>query len=174
MNRPTVLFSTAGIVLTFLAVALWPARSDVSDDATLQAESSGPLDGLSFDGMFASPDGSSGRADVLHFGDGKFWSKICVPCGFPPGPYQARTTDEGVRFEGVLESPDRGRFRYTGIVKDGRIIARINWRKERWYWTIDKDFRFEGARAKNTVKISAESVTVLALTADPDHEKCRL
>ncbi len=173
MVRAVTLLAVAGILLTFFLLAQWPARSEDGGQAAIPVSASGALDGLSFEGMFGPSGGSSDRADVLYFNDGYFWSKNCVPCGFLPGPYRSRETDEGIRFEGVLESPDRGRFRYTGLVKNGKVYAQINWRKERWYWTIDKDFRFEGARAESSASVSAKSVMLVALAVKPEADTCR-
>lgn len=173
MFRTATLLAFAGIGLTAFLVVVWPARSEEGGRLVIPISASGPLDGLSFEGMFGPADGSSDVADVLFFRDGHFWSENCIPCGFSPGPYRARRTDEGIHFEGMLESPDRGRFHYTGVVKGGRVQAHINWRKERWYWTIDKDFQFEGARTERPATASAKSMTRIALTAKPDPDKCR-
>lgn len=172
MVRSATLLALAGILVSFFLLAQWPARSDEGEALAIPVSSRGALDGLSFEGMFGPADGSSDRPDVLYFGDGQFWSKNCVPCGFLPGSYRAQQTDEGIRFEGMLESADRGRFLYTGLVKDGQLIAQINWRKERWYWTINKDFSFEGTRAAST-SASAKDMTRIALAAKPGRDQCR-
>ncbi|WP_435103588.1 hypothetical protein [Arhodomonas sp. AD133] len=104
----------------------------------------GPLDGMDFVGDFGPAGGPADSRDTLHFRDGRFWSGSCVPCGYPPGAYWVRVTGDGIHFRGELENPEGGRFVYVGVVRDGRIEAHINWRRERWYWTIDRDFRFEG------------------------------
>ena len=173
MARITTKSSVAFIALALILVALWPIRAEVSEQTARSVEASHALDGQSFKGMFGPPDGSSDRADELHFRDGRFWSKNCVPCGFLPGPYRAWVTAEGTRFEGVLQSPERGRFLYQGLVKDGKVYARLNWRKERWYWTIDKDFRFEGVRAERSATVSVEDMTRVALAARPESDECR-
>ena len=172
MVRIAPLFALAGVIVIFFILAQWPARSNEGTELGIPLWSQGVLDGLSFEGMFGPAERSPDKADVLYFRDGLFWSKICVPCGFPPGPYRARRTDEGIQFEGVLESPDRGRFLYSGLVKDGRLVAQVNWRKERWYWTIDKDFRFEGAQGESTTP-SAQDMTRVALAAKPGPKRCR-
>ncbi len=172
MIRTATLLAVATILLMFFLLAQWPARSEEGEALAIPVSSQGALDGLSFEGMFGPADRSPDKADVLYFRNGQFWSKICVPCGFPPGPYRARRPDDGIQFEGVLKSPDRGRFLYTGLVKNGQLVARINWRKERWYWTIDKDFRFEGAQAESTA-VSAQDMTRVALAAKPGPDQCR-
>ncbi|MDX1555640.1 MAG: hypothetical protein R3212_06410 [Xanthomonadales bacterium] len=172
MVRIASLLALAGIPLTLFLLAQWPARSNEGPELAVPVSSQGALDGLSFKGKLGPSDRAPDKADVLYFKNGQFWSKICVPCGFPPGPYRARRTDEGIEFEGILESPDRGRFLYTGLVKDGKLVARINWRKERWYWTIDKDFRFEGAQGESTTA-SAQDMMRVALAAKPGPDQCR-
>lgn len=174
MIRNVTFLAVAAVVSTIFLFALTSVGSEESEQSAMPVSGSGLLDGLSFEGMFGPPDGLSDRPDMLHFRDGQFWSKNCVPCGFLPGPYRAWTTNEGVRFEGILASADRGRFLYQGVVRDGKIYARLNWRKERWYWTIDKDFRFEGKRTENAMALSVKNMRLVALAADPEPGACRL
>lgn len=129
---------------------------------------------MSFVGKLG-PDGKPlDRDDILFFRDGQFWSKNCVACSFQPGAYFTRHADGGIEFQGVLESVERGRFSYIGVVRDGRVNARINWRKERWYWSIDKDFRFEGELAPDIDVPSVQQASQLASSAGPKPQDCRL
>ena len=105
---------------------------------------SGDLDGLDFLGMLKSTDGSISLDDTMHFRDGHFWSTGCTKCSFMPGAYWTRRRGEAIEFRGALESPERGRFDYNGTIEAGKIEATIHWRKERWYWTIDRDYVFQG------------------------------
>ena len=70
-----------------------------------------------------------------------------MPCGFAPAVYWVTRSEEGIHFRGRTESPEAGAFAYDGVVSGNRISVRIRWRKERWYWTIDRVFRFEGEAA---------------------------
>ena len=134
----------------------------------------GPLDGMTFVGKFGPADKPLDTDDRLHFDDGQFWSAICVKCGFHPGRYWVREDSEGMHFLGELVS-ERGRFRYHGRVKNGRIEVRINWRKERWYWTIDRDFRFEGTLENADAAPSAQDASSVAAAVGPERpESCRL
>jgi len=103
----------------------------------------GALDGMAFVGKIG-PAGAPDMDDALYFEDGHFWSQACTRCGFAPGPYWYRHIGDAIEFHGVLESEERGRFSYLGIVRDGRISASINWRHDRWYWSIDRDLSFDG------------------------------
>lgn len=131
---------------------------------------SGPLDGLAFAGTFGPAGEPADLTDTLYFADGRFWSENCVPCGFAPGIYWVRYGDEGTHFRGRLQSPQSGRFTYEGVVRDdGRIVVDINWRKDRWYWSIDRDFRFVGEAAEpETAARAAAQAARAALDARAD------
>lgn len=155
------------ILLASLLLALAPLRPVPGEENARPHPAQGPLDGMKFVGTFG-PEGEPGdREDVLYFGDGHFWSRNCVPCGFPPGEYWVRYSGGAVHFRGELQSSERGRFAYSGVIRDGRVTAHINWRKERWYWTIDRDFRFEGVLVQRTAELSASRTARLARTAGP-------
>lgn len=133
----------------------------------------GPLDGMVFEGKFGPKGGPADQQDTLHFGGGKFWSANCVPCGFPPGEYWVRRTSEGLHFRGTLTSEDSGVFTYEGVVRDEEIEVSINWRKERWYWTIDRDFWFRGRLAEGQAVGSPAAATKRAMGVKPaDTEGC--
>ena len=103
-------------------------------------------DGL--DPRVAGDGGGRRIEDSLHFRGGFYWSKGCIACSFAPGPYSARAVEGGVEFTGVLESPERGVFSYAGLVTETGLVAEIGWRRERWYWTLERGFRFEGVSAR--------------------------
>lgn len=111
---------------------------------------SGLLDGQDFEGILGPAGDGGGRRieDSLHFRGGFYWSKGCIACSFAPGPYSARAVEGGVEFTGVLESPERGVFSYAGLVTETGLVAEIGWRRERWYWTLERGFRFEGVSAR--------------------------
>lgn len=126
-----------------VAVSAWLFLSGAAAMDPGPPSGNGPLDGMVFAGQIGPADNPD-RADHLYFADGQFWSGECVRCGFEPGVYWVRHTADGIAFRGVLESAERGTFTYKGMVRDGRIDVSINWRHERWYWTIDRDLRFIG------------------------------
>ncbi len=161
-------------VLIGLAVALAPVGLALGDDAVTPSApvtppaSHGRLDGMRFVGMFG-PDGQpGGKQDVLYFGDGQFWSAICVPCGFAPANYWVRSVGDAIHFRGEMGSPERGMFRYTGVVRGKHLTAKINWRRDRWYWTVDRDFKFEGTLSDIPVRESAAIVARRAQSAGPE------
>ncbi len=136
----------AGIALAFLSAVLIQqlALRSVAGDRTYPTGVTGILDGRSFVGQLKSVDGANTLDDTLHFSEGHFWSSGCTKCSFMPGSYWTRQNGAAIEFQGVLESPERGRFTYQGSVVDGRVEAKIHWIRERWYWTVDRDYVFEG------------------------------
>lgn len=147
-------------IITLVAGAAGPV--DGSDP-----EARGPLDGMVFRGEFGPADAPADRMDRLHFNEGKFWSGNCVPCGFPPGAYWVRRVRETIHFRGTMHSAESGTFTYRGRVEDGRISATIHWRKERWYWTIERAFHFQGHAVQHDHRVSPATVRDKALAAKP-------
>jgi len=131
----------ASTLLGILVIAFVVSEAFSGDEG---AAPHGRLDGLRFIGTFAPEGENAGRKDTLLFSDGHFWSAICVPCGFTPGVYWVRDVGDAIHFRGQMESPERGTFTFIGVVRDGQVSAKIHWRKERWYWSLERDFRFEG------------------------------
>jgi hypothetical protein len=127
---------------------------------------------MSFVGSLG-PEGEPGdRDDVIHFADGQFWSENCVPCGFPPGRYWVRYEDDEIHFRGNLRSPDNGEFSYRGVVQGNRLTVTMNWRKERWYWSLDRDFWFEGTLAAMAAAEPSLSPASIAVDAATDPRAC--
>jgi hypothetical protein len=144
-----------------LLVALFPALSALGDDGPPNGRY-GPLDGKSFAGELGPQGRPSDRPDILHFGDGKVWSEACVPCGFAPAPYWVRYDGDAIHFQAELHSPASGTFAYLGVVRDGQLTATMHWRKDRWYWSLSRDFWFEGTLAEVDARQSAASVALVA------------
>lgn len=135
-------------------------------------KASGPLDGMSFVGRIG-PQGQPDLDDTIYFNDGQFWSAACTRCGFAPAPYWARRVGDAIEFRGTLESPERGVFTYVGVVRDGRLSTEINWRRDRWYWSIDRDLRFVGTLAgPDKAAMTVQSAIVVAAGPSPDPERC--
>lgn len=160
MIPPRGPFSTMRAALVALVLA-WPVAPGAGDG---QLGAHAPLDGLHFVGRLGPEGQAADRDDTLYFADGQFWSENCVPCGFAPGPYWTRHAEDSIHFRGELHSPESGTFSYQGVVQDGRLQATIHWRKERWYWTIRRDFHIEGTLEETPTAAlpSAASVALLA------------
>jgi hypothetical protein len=152
-----------------LALALAAMNPAAGDDAE-HPPSHGLLDGKRFVGMFGPAGQPGDKQDVLYFGDGQFWSAICVPCGFAPANYWIRRVGDAIHFRGEMGSPERGKFHYSGVIRGQHLTATINWRRERWYWSVDRDFTFEGTLSDIPVRESAATMTRRAVSAGPDFE----
>lgn len=137
----------ASISLVLALGALATPAQPQSEAPADPAPASGVLDGRQFAGTFGPEGGASGRPDTLYFSEGRFWSANCVPCGFVPALYWVRHDGDAIHFRGEMHSRERGHFTYVGVIRGDRIEADVRWQKARWYWTIDRTFRFEGRRA---------------------------
>jgi hypothetical protein len=157
------------VPLLFACLAPLAAESDLNGSS-----GHGPLDGLVFKGTFGPAGKPADTVDTLRFGRGKFWSGSCVPCGFKPGNYWFRYVGTAIHFRGELISRDHGSFTYTGVVEDASVEASIQWRKERWYWTIDREFRFRGDLTERAGAQAAGAALKAAMNHNPDPERdCR-
>lgn len=104
-----------------------------------------PLDGRTFKGEIGEIGGDSFSDDTWVFEDGLFASMECQKCGFPKGAYTVTREGDAIHFRTETTCPvTDAALVYTGTVQDGRIKGTYTWTKERWYWTIEKDFWFEG------------------------------
>ena len=116
------------------------------------------LDGLSFSGMTGEKGKGDHHADTITFRDGIFRSLDCENWGFGPAPYEMERVSNGYRFTAILKSPDRGELAWTGTIVDNTARATFRWTHKRWYWTIERDYWFEGTR--DTKRPSASSPAV--------------
>ena len=86
-----------------------------------------------------------------------FISKECErKCGYTEGIYWVRPIDDGV--EVLSETPcleSDATIVWRGVVKGDKIEGTFTWTSERWYWTIEKKFWFNGNLVK-TNTISSE------------------
>lgn len=121
----------------------------------------GILDGMVFSGKI-SQSGQKGFDDKLSFSDGRFWSEICVQCGFKPGKYWTRSVDGNVHFIGEMEG-DYGTFNYEGLIVDDEIQVRVVWKKSRWYWTSSRTLSFQGNAMPQSKPLSAMEVEQFAI-----------
>jgi hypothetical protein len=166
-NRRLWVARLAALCLTATMPIMGVANSGPED-----APMRGDLDGKMFVGTFAPADGASGRQDALSFRDGYFWSGVCVPCGFEPTIYWVRMVGDEIHFRGEMASAESGRFAYSGVVNGNRLVATVDWRKDRWYWSIRRQFRFEGdlseAPITSSVAAMVERARKASVTPEPD------
>lgn len=110
------------------------------------------LDGKTFTGEIVPSGKTSGRAEDFVFVGGKFHSKVCLEWGFKPGPYWIRLENGRLMFMARLTSVENGVMTYQGTILGSKIDATVDWIKPRWYWTMERQFRFRGSENKSAAK----------------------
>jgi len=107
---------------------------------------SAELDGATFLSELGPLGKPADVQDTLVFANGTFVSTECDKrCGYPPAPYFVRRVDGKIEFvsESICLHKD-ATLVWHGTVDDGIIKGRLSWILNRWYWTIEKEFWFEG------------------------------
>ncbi len=145
-----VLLAAVAVVGLVLAPATNPVRAEKA--GTALAKEAGVLDGMTF----ASELGPLGKPadlnDFLVFENGMFVSRECQRrCDYPPAPYLVRRAGEKTEFIIETHCPDKdSTIVWRGTVDDnaGTIKGVFTWTSARWYWTIEKEFWFEGTLAE--------------------------
>ena len=106
------------------------------------------LEGVQFVGPFGAEDERNPEQDTFTFKDGKFATGSCLEWGFLPAPYWVRQGSKGLQFLAELKSPDHGTMRYEGVLDGKELMVIGYWKKERWYWTIERTYRGRGSPSK--------------------------
>ena len=143
----TIVFCATLMPALFLNPTLTVAeesRSNAQDDIA----ASHILDGKKFIG----PTGEKGREvhheDVLSFSDGKFTSSECFQFGFAGAPYTATVEADSIHFQAETTSPTHGTMIWKGTLQGDSLDVTYTWTKERWFWTIFREYRFKGTLVK--------------------------
>ena len=120
-----------------------------SDDAVATAVA-GSLDGLSFRGAIG-PDGKpKDIPDLFVFENGNFVSKECeLSCEYPARPYFVRQNGSKTEFISETKCPYKdAKIVWRGTIEGDRITGKSTWIVQRWYWTVENTFEFEGKLQK--------------------------
>ncbi len=80
------------------------------------------------------------------FREGTFLSTECQrTCGYARSTYWVLFEEDAVRFVSEARCPEKNAtIVWKGVVRGDEIEGTFTWTKERWYWTIEKDFWFKG------------------------------
>lgn len=152
----------AGGIVFFQAAK--PVQATESETAV--AEGSGVLDGMTFSSELGPIGKPANVKDFLIFENGMFVSKECErQCGYPPAAYFVRRV--GAKIEFVSEthcSANDATIVWRGTVDDGNgtISGMFTWTSARWYWTIEKEFWFEGTLADVDTPVADDSGVPIA------------
>ena len=143
-RSPASVFAVFGIGLVLQIVTPGTA---VAGDASAVPQApviENSLEGLRFIGPFGAEEEADPKEDAFAFKDGKFSTASCLEWGFAPAPYWLRHTPSGLQFLAELQSPEHGTMRYEGVF-DGKELTVVGyWKKERWYWTVERTYRGKG------------------------------
>jgi hypothetical protein len=102
------------------------------------------FEGVQFVGPFGAEDEKNPKQDTFTFKDGKFATASCLEWGFTPAPYWVRQGPKGLQFLAELTSPEHGTMRYEGVLDGKKLTVAGYWKKERWYWTIERTYKGHG------------------------------
>ena len=136
----------------FLVAGKGP-NSDQPDEALV----AGPLDGMVFEGALG-PDGEpKDVADSFVFVNGTFVSKECeLRCQYPARPYFVRINGDKTEFISETRCPYKdARIVWRGTVEGDRFVGKSTWTVNRWYWTIENTFEFEGKLVSGSISPTA-------------------
>lgn len=152
MSSELSMRNSPGLFLAAFGIGLFLQYFTFSPAATAQDALSKPqahaienkLEGVRFVGPFGAEGEADPKEDTFTFKDGKFATGSCLEWGFSPAPYWVRRGTDGLHFLAELESPEHGTMRYEGVF-DGKELTVVGyWKKERWYWTIERTYRGKG------------------------------
>jgi len=157
MRRRTKSIFLMSLMLLSLS-SIWPIFSWASDSNkddpvdTSETVSSEILDGMTFIGELGPKGKPADVKDTFVFEDGNFVSKECeARCKFPARPYFIRHVGNTIEFISETRCPYKdAKIIWRGSVDGKKIKGVYHWRSERWYWTIEKEFWFEGILVENT------------------------
>jgi hypothetical protein len=141
--RPVLAVVCIGLFLNFVAYDPVATAQDKASARPAQAIENS-LEGARFVGPFGAEGEVNPEEDAFTFKDGKFSTASCLEWGFTPAPYWVRRDGNGLHFLAELKSPEHGTMRYEGVF-DGKELTVVGyWKKERWYWTIERTYRGKG------------------------------
>jgi hypothetical protein len=129
-----------------LVIASLSAIVATSSAADVPSRAAATLDGLRFTGQAGEKGKGDHHKDTIMFTNGMFRALNCENWGFGAGRYSIETKGDAHYFKSTLMSPDRGKLEWTGKIVGDSATATFRWTHERWYWTIRRDFWFEGTR----------------------------
>lgn len=132
------------VLICALAMATAASPTGAQQAPAVSAPPVNVLDGKRFSGELVPAGKSSGNADDFIFAEGNFHSSSCLEWGFAPGPYWVRLVNGRLHFLAELKSEENGTMTYRGTIDGTSIDANVEWVKPRWYWTMERTFRFQG------------------------------
>lgn len=143
--RSAVLSAGVAALIAAAALGAWTHAAEPEPARAPAAPASAPLEGRTFRGEIRDGHGAPRAKDVVTFKDGKFHSANCAELGFDAAPYWTRVDGETVHFLAESANPDGGKLVFRGAVRGSEVEWKAEWTKERWYWSIHREFGFKGS-----------------------------
>ncbi len=114
--------------------------------ATGEVAAPGILDGMTFTGTMHLGGDTAPVDDNFVFAAGTFVSTECdARCGYPARPYTTRRVGDAIEFFSESQCLHKeAKITWRGRIENGTIQGISSWTVKRWYWTIEKDFAFQG------------------------------
>jgi len=156
LNQASTFVSAAALAaMLVLPAPAWSQSLNGSGktEATPVTGGAYTLDGQKFSARIVRDGGSGdgknpGLGDILSFTDGKFSSEICRRYNFVDAPYWVRREGDKIHFLAELKSPTDGTMRWQGTIRGDTLEGTMQWRRKRWYWTIDATHKIRGKLKK--------------------------
>jgi len=125
--------------------------------AQADAGGSGILDGMTFTGQILR-DGKP-VVDVVDkwvFANGTFLSTECaVRCNYPRAPYYIRRQGDAIEFVSESHCVDKdAKIVWRGTISGSEVKGIKVWTISRWYWTLEKEFDFEGTMVEDSASVA--------------------
>lgn len=158
MKRKLTLALAAAAAIAILGAYSWESgRAVHAESAPAESlDGEGVLDGLTFFGVLGPSGGEQNVEDTWIFDKGLFLSMECLRrCDYPARPYFSREKDGAIEFVSETECPNKNATIYwRGRIEGETIRGEFIWIVERWYWTIEKTFQFEGELAEEALPLA--------------------
>jgi hypothetical protein len=138
--------SMPGFLRAIYFIASVAAAANPAVAAGVLSPEADALNGLQFAGQTGEKGKGDHHADTITFKNGMFRSLDCENWGFGAAPYTVEKKGDAYHFRSTLISPNRGRLEWTGKIVGDKASGTFRWIHERWYWTIKRDYWFEGTR----------------------------
>ncbi len=134
----------AALVLGTVCVGSVLARQDAHSSGTGAGDGAAAVGHLVFDGTTGTVGMGAHHDDQLIFAAGNFHSRECAKLGFEKSRVEIARDDAGFHFSAVNVSEKYGTLTWNGSIRDGSIEAHYVWKKERLFWTIEREYWFSG------------------------------
>ena len=111
------------------------------------------LDGKRFEGTISSSAKPGLIEEVVQFEKGQFISAECERrCGYARSNYWFRLDNGSIHFKTRINCTLADAWiDWTGTILGDRITGKLKWTSERWYWTTEREFSFDGQLVESSI-----------------------